>query len=105
MTRLGKPFDFSARDELLRNPENAAVYLEEILESGNMELFQEALRNVAKAQEGGFKGVAAKANLNRENIYDAFSATEKPKMETLTKMMAALGLRLAVVPVTQCVKN
>lgn len=53
MTRLGKPFDFSARDELLRNPENAAVYLEEILESGNMELFHEALRNVAKTQEGG----------------------------------------------------
>jgi probable addiction module antidote protein len=80
LTCLGKPFDLSARGELLRDPENAAVYLEEILESGNIELFQEALRNVAKAQEGGVKGVAAKANLNGENLYDAFSAKGKPKI-------------------------
>lgn len=100
MTVLGKPFDFGERDELLRDPENAAFYLEQILEGGNMELFQEALRNVAKAQEGGVKGVAAKAKVSRENLYDALSVKGKPKMETITKMMAALGLRLAVVPAT-----
>ncbi len=101
MSRLSKPFDFAERDELLRDPENAAFYLEQILEGGNMELFQEALRHVAKAQEGGVKGVAAKANVSRENLYDALSAKGKPKMETITKTMAALGLRLAVVPAHQ----
>ena len=101
MSRLSKPFDFAERDELLRDPENAAFYLEQVLEGGNMELFQEALRHVAKAQEGGVKGVAAKAKVSRENLYDALSAKGKPKMETITKTMAALGLRLAVVPVHQ----
>ena len=53
MTAASKLFDFSFRDALLRDPENAALYLAEYLEEGNMKLFQEALRNVAKAQEGG----------------------------------------------------
>ena len=105
MSRLSKPFDFAERDELLRDPENAAFYLEQVLEGGNMELFQEALRHVAKAQEGGVKGVAAKAKVSRENLYDALSAKGKPKMETITKTMAALGLRLAVVPVHQSVQG
>ena len=43
--------------ELLNDPENAAIYLEECLADGNMQLFQEALRDVAKAQ-GGMKAVA-----------------------------------------------
>ena len=101
MTAASKPFDFSFRDELLRDPEHAAFYLEEILESGNMELFQEALRNVAKAQEGGVKGVAMKANVSRENLYDALSKSGKPQMETVTKMLAALGLRFSITPAQQ----
>ena len=53
MTEPSKPFDFTFRDALLRDPGNAALYLAEYLEEGNMDLFQEVLRNVAKAQEGG----------------------------------------------------
>ena len=68
MTAASEPFDFSVRDELLRDPENAAIYLEGCLEDGNMELFQEALRNVAKAQAGGVKAVAEQASVNRENL-------------------------------------
>lgn len=98
MTSVSKPLDFGFRDELLRDPENAAFYLEEILESGNIELFQEALRNVAKAQEGGVSAVAKKANVNRENLYDALSKSGKPQMETVTKMLSALGLRFAITP-------
>lgn len=101
MTRASRPLDLGFRDELLRDPEHAAFYLEQILESGDLELFQEALRNVAKAQEGGVSGVARKAKVSRENLYDAFSKTGKPQMETVTKMLAALGLRLAVTPVHQ----
>jgi probable addiction module antidote protein len=98
MTNASQPFDFSGRDELLRDPENAAFYLEQILEGGNMELFQEALRQVAKAQEGGVAGVAKKARVNRENLYDALSKDGKPQMETITKTPAALGLRFAITP-------
>ena len=98
MTSASKPLDFGFRDELLRDPEHAAFYLEQILESGNMELFQEALRNVAKAQDGGVSAVARKANVSRENLYDALSRTGKPQMETVTKTLSALGLRFAITP-------
>jgi probable addiction module antidote protein len=43
--------DFEIRDELLRDPENAAFYLQQILAGGDIELFQEALRTVVKAQQ------------------------------------------------------
>ena len=96
MTAPSNPFDFQGRDILLRDPEQASIYLAECLEDGDIELFQEALRNVAKAQEGGVRAVAEQADLNRENLYRALSRKGKPQLETVTKMLAALGLRLTV---------
>jgi DNA-binding phage protein len=63
MTRASRPFEFENYDELLRDPKNAAAYLADFLESGDMDLFQEALRHVAKAQEGGIKAVAEQAGV------------------------------------------
>jgi probable addiction module antidote protein len=96
MSAPSKPFDFSMKDELLRDPENAAFYLEQILEGGNIELFQEALRHVAKAQEGGVAGIARKANVSREHLYDALSKDGNPRMETVNKILSALGLRFSI---------
>ena len=96
MTPASRPLDLGFRDELLRDPEHAAFYLEQILEGGDLELFQEALRDVAKAQQGGVSGVAKKAQVSRENLYDALSKTGKPQMETITKMLSALGLRFSI---------
>jgi probable addiction module antidote protein len=96
MTRASRPFDFEKYDELLRDPKNAAVYLAEFLESGDMELFQEALRHVAKAQEGGIKAVAEQANLGRESLYKSLSRKGNPQMATVNKMLGALGLKLTV---------
>jgi probable addiction module antidote protein len=96
MTRASRPFDFEKYDELLRDPKNAAVYLAEFLESGDMELFQEALRHVAKAQEGGIKAVAEQANLGRESLYKSLSKKGNPHMATVNKTLAALGLKLTV---------
>jgi len=99
MTEPSKQFDFGGRDELLRDPDLAAVYLDECLVDGDLALFQEALRNVAKAQEGGVKAVAAQADLNRENLYRALSKKGNPKMETVTKMLSVLGMRITVTPI------
>jgi probable addiction module antidote protein len=96
MSQASKPLETGMRDELLRDPENAAFYLEQILEGGDMELFQEAIRHVAKAQAGGVAGVARKANLNRENLYDALSKGGKPQFDTINKTLAALGLRISI---------
>ncbi len=105
MTQTSASFDFSAHAELLRDPDNAAFYLEQILEGGDMELFQEALREVAKAQKGGVSAMARKAKVSRENVYDAFSKTGKPQMETVNKMLTALGLRFSITPLSRQAKS
>lgn len=101
MTRASRPFNFEKYDNLLRDPETAAVYLAEFLESGDMELFQEGLRHVAKAQEGGIKAVAEQAKLGRESLYKSLSKKGNPQMATVNKMLAALGLKLTVTPAHQ----
>jgi probable addiction module antidote protein len=101
MTRASRPFNFEKYDNLLRDPETAAVYLAEFLESGDMELFQEGLRHVAKAQEGGIKAIAEQAQLGRESLYKSLSKKGNPQMATVNKMLAALGLKLTVTPAHQ----
>ncbi len=93
--KASRPFDFSTRDELLKNHEYAALYLEECLIDGDLELFQAALRDVAKAQ-GGMQALAKEAELNRESLYRALSKKGKPQMETMTKVLSALGMRFSV---------
>ncbi|MDX3929428.1 MAG: putative addiction module antidote protein [Shinella sp.] len=101
MARASRPFDFDKYDDLLRDPENAAVYLAEFLESGDMELFQEGLRHVAKAQAGGLAKVAEQAQLNRGSLYKSLSKTGKPQFETLAKMLEAMGLQFTITPIHQ----
>ncbi len=91
------PFDFTIRDELLKDPKNASVYLEECLADGNLELFQESLKHVAKAQ-GGMSALAAETNLTREALYRSLSKKGNPKMDTITKVLNALGMRISIVP-------
>lgn len=98
MTRASRPFDFSGLDELLRDPENAAVYLADFLETGDMELFQEALKDVAKAQQGGLAGIAEQAKLNRGSLYKSLSKTGKPQLDTVAKMLSAMGLQFTITP-------
>lgn len=99
MNSPSKPFDFGIRDELLRDPENAAAYLASFLETGDMELFQEALRHVAKAQQGGVKGVAEAAQLSRVNLYKSLSKKGKPQLDTVYKTLGAMGLQFTITPV------
>jgi DNA-binding phage protein len=46
------PFNES-RQAMLKDPELAAIYLEESLQDGNMEEFKQALKHVAEARLGG----------------------------------------------------
>lgn len=96
MARSAK-FD-NTRKEMLKDPELAAHYLEESLESGDLKEFTEALKHVAQAQEGGIAKVAADAELNREQLYKSLSKMGNPRLDTLTKVLHSVGLRLAVVP-------
>lgn len=92
----GKSFD-ETRQNVLRDPKAAAIYLEECLQDGNMELFTAALKHVADAR-GGVALLAKETHLNRETLYRTLSKTGNPRLDTLAKVLATMGLRLGIVP-------
>ena len=81
--------------ESLKDPREAAAYLNAAIEEGDREVFLLALRNVAEAN-GGVAKISEKTHLNRESLYRAFSRRGNPEMKTLTTVLHAMGLRLAV---------
>ena len=86
------------RRKILKDPKVAALYLEECLKDGNMELFTAALKYVAEAR-GGVARLSKKTHLNREALYRTLSANGNPRLDTLAKVLKAMGLRIGVVPV------
>ena len=81
----------------LKNPAEAAAYLEAAIDEGDQGAIMLALRHVAQAQ-GGVAAVARKANLTREATYKMLSKAGNPALSSLTAVLAATGLRLAVKP-------
>ena len=54
----------------------------------------EALGHVAKAR--GMSDIAKKTGLGRESLYKAVSGNIKPKLDTVNKILNAVGLSLSV---------
>ena len=92
-----KPFDQTS-DRLLGDPETAAMSLEEILIDGDMALFKQALKHVAAARLGSMTNLARETDLARESLYRSLSRKGNPRLDTLTKILHASGLRLSVAP-------
>lgn len=82
--------------EWLSDKENAVAYLNECLENGNREEFQDALKMIADAMGLGVRGVAEATGLSRESLFRSLSRTGNPSSETLMKVMEPLGLTLKV---------
>jgi len=79
----------------LRDPQEAAAYLDAALEAGDRAAFLLAIRNVIDAL-GGMTRIARNTGLNRENLYRVLSEQGNPEVNSLEKLLKALGLRLAV---------
>lgn len=79
----------------LRDPKEAAAYLDAALEAGDRAAFLLAMRNVIDAL-GGMTQIARHTGLNRENLYRALSEKGNPELNSLEKLLNGLGLRLAV---------
>ncbi len=88
-------FDETSK-KLLSDPETAALYLEECLADGDVELFKLALKHVADAQAGGMTKLSQKTSLNREALYRSLSKRGNPSINTLAKVLDAFGLRIGV---------
>jgi len=84
--------------ESLKDRKEAAAYLEAAIEDGDQAVLMLALRHVAQAQ-GGVAEIARRANLTREATYKMLSKVGNPALSSLTAVLAATGLRLAVKPV------
>ncbi len=85
-------------DQLLADPQTAAMYLEEILALGDMDHFKQALKDVASARVGGMTELGRETDLAREALYRALSKDGNPRLDTLTKVLHAAGLRLSIAP-------
>ena len=81
--------------ESLRNPEEAAQYLNACLEDEDARVFLLALREVADAR-GGIRSLSRDAHLNRESLYRMLSKSGNPSLDSLAAFLNACGLRLAV---------
>jgi probable addiction module antidote protein len=82
-------------DEDLKDPAEAAGYLNACLEDGDPEVFLLALRDVARAQ-GGVTKLAEATDLNREHLYRMLSENGNPELRSLEVLLDALGFRLTV---------
>ena len=91
-----RPFNQTSQ-QLLKDPKVAAKYLEDILIDGDMVLFTAALKDVADAQ-GGMSALAKKTDLNRTKLYKTLSENGNPRLDTLSEVLHAVGLRVAVAP-------
>ena len=94
-TTPSQPFR-QTREVILQDAETAALYLEEALAAGDREAFKLALRHVAEARLGGIAPLAEAAGLNRETLYRTLSPRGNPTLETLTRILCAMGLSVAV---------
>ena len=83
--------------EDLKNPEEAAGYLNAVLEEGDYRMFLVALRHVAEAN-GGMLYLSKKTKLSRPNLYRMLSKKGKPEIYSLYKVLEAFRLTLSVSP-------
>ena len=81
----------------LKDPANAAAYVEAVLDEGDPAALLQALRNVADAR-GGIARIAKKTGLDREVLDRTLSKRSKPPLRSLMAILGATGLRLTVTP-------
>ena len=87
--------DDSMADLFKEDPTYAIELLNSILEDGEQGELLIALRQMTKAF-GGVSSIAEKANLNPTQLYRTLSEQGNPELRSLSAILKAMGLRLAV---------
>lgn len=85
-------------NKYLRDPESAANYINDALESNDPSIILMAIRNVVDAQTEGMASLAEKTKLGRESMYKTLSPNGNPKLATFSAVLSSLGFKLQVVP-------
>lgn len=79
----------------LKDPREAAGYLNASLEGGDIDVFLLALQNVVKAR-GGVSDLAKKTHKSRTSLYKVFSKKGNPYLKNTNEILSAMGLHLSV---------
>lgn len=87
---LGEPFDAAA---YITDTETQVELLTDALASGDRAYIAHALGTVARAR-GGIAKLAAETGLQRQALHRALSKEGNPRLDTLLKVLKALGLQL-----------
>ena len=80
----------------LKDPAEAAAYVDAVMELEDPAALLMALRQVAKAH--GMAEVARRADVGDKSLFRALSANGNPTIDTVSKVLHAVGLRLSVAP-------
>jgi probable addiction module antidote protein len=83
--------------EWLKDSENAAGYLNAVIEEEDKDALLLALRNIAEA-EGGMAAVAEKAHVKRESLYRMLSTGGNPALSNLLSILHGMGLKMTIQP-------
>lgn len=96
---MNAPRDASYDDymgDALKDPAEAAAYIEAVMELDDPAALLVALRHVANAH--GMAEVARRADVGDKTLFKALSPGGNPTLSTVYKVLHAVGLRLSVVP-------
>lgn len=83
----------------MQEPDEAAAYLNAVLEENDNEFFFLALSNVVQAT-AMLKGTQ-KANLNIENLDRMLSKKGKPELSKLYALLGSIGLEISIKPANE----
>ncbi len=82
--------------QYLNSEEDIAAYLTTVIEENDSSLLAAALGDIARAQ--GMTQVAKDSGITREALYKALRPGSEPRFETVSRVCAALGVRLVAQP-------
>jgi probable addiction module antidote protein len=81
----------------LKDPEEAAAYLNAALEAGDKQAFLLALKNVLIAQAGMTK-ISDRTKINRVSLYKMLSKNGNPGFKNVLRLLKTAGVQFRIVP-------
>ena len=82
--------------DYLETTDDMLAYLDEAARTGDPQLLQAALGDIAKAK--GMTDIARTTGVGRESLYKSLSTTGNPSFQTIAKVIEALGGQITITP-------
>lgn len=99
MAKTHRTHEEASMDMFRNDPDLAAEYLNSVLADGDETDLLLALRSLSQAF-GGVQEVARQAELNAHSLYRTLSEKGNPELKTLSMILKAMGMRLAIQPIS-----